>query len=272
MQYSEPYGANRSLDVHPGACAGGVGSKTRWIILSAVVVTLAIGVKIAVPRYWGDSTTYHYKLTFNVSTPDGTKSASSVVEIKSEISGSVWGTGAADHVRGEALYLDLGPGRRLIVALIWRPVMLREKRHDTRWGEVSPTGLLERLMGIKNKSNFDFQQDSINQIRLMKSIKATFEADPKDLPDLVTFADIADPNSVLVVDGQHLDATLGANVRWHSITIQIIYDPVTTGIEKRLPWLKSIHGSQNIDGSRGQPYINKRLANKLQRTDFIFPD
>ena len=90
-------------------------------------------------------------------TPDGVKSASSVVEVKSDVSGSFWKTGVADHVNGEALYLDLGPGRRPIVALIWRPVELRRWRTNTRWGEVSPSGLLRALMGITHKPDYNYQ-------------------------------------------------------------------------------------------------------------------
>lgn len=106
----------------------------------------------------------------------------------------------------------------------------------------------------------------------MKSVKSVFEVEPKDLPDLVTFANVADPNSVMTVDAEHLDATLGQGIRWQSITIQIVDGPVTRGLEKRLPWLKSIHGPFAVDGSDRQPYANKNLANKLHRAQFIFPD
>ena len=250
---------------------GGRSVKARWVVLLVIVAMFATGAKVAVPRFLGDWTTYHYKLTFNVSTPDGVKSASSVVEITSEMSGTFWGVGVADHVHGEALYLDLGPGRRPIVALIWRPTVLREQRRTTRWSEVAPTGLLMHLMNIKHRPVKDYEKYFIDQVREMKTVKTVFELDPKDLPDLVTFADIADPNSVMVVDGEHLDATLGAGVRWQSITIQIVNEPVTVGIEKRLPWLKSVQGPYNIDGSYGQPYADKSLANKLQRFNFVRP-
>ncbi len=216
--------------------------------------------KLAAPSLLGDSTTYRYKLTFNVATPDGVKSASSVAEIKSEVSGSFWHAGAADHVKGEALYLDLGPGRRPIVALIWRPPVLRDERPYTRWGEVSPSGLLSYLMGITPKPDFDYQKDLINERRRMKSVKSVFEVNPKDLPDLVTFANVADPNSAMVVEAEHLDATLGPGIRWQSITIQIVDEPVTRGLEKRLPWLKSIHGVENINGTPIQQYAANQLS------------
>ncbi len=228
--------------------------------------------KLAAPSLLGDSVTYRYKLTLNVATPDGVKSASSVVEIKSEVSGSFWHAGAADHVKGEALYLDLGPGRRPVVALIWRPTELRERRTNTRWGEVSPSGLLISLMGLTHKPDFDYQKDLINERRRMKSVKSVFEVIPEDLPDLVTFANVADPNSVMVVDAEHLDATLGPGVRWQSITIQIVDESVTRGLEKHLPWLKLVHGVENINGTPIQQYAPNQLANNLQRYNFIFPD
>jgi hypothetical protein len=60
----------------------------------------------------GKSESYRYKLTLAVSTPDGTKGGSSVVEA------AFWDVsiperGTMHKLRGEALYLDLGPGADL---------------------------------------------------------------------------------------------------------------------------------------------------------------
>ncbi len=74
--------------------------------------------------------------------------------------------------------------------------------------------------GITHKPDYNYQTD-FDEIRRMKSNKGIYQVAPKDLPDLVTFADVADPNSVMVVDGEHPDATLEPGVAWQAITIQI---------------------------------------------------
>jgi hypothetical protein len=60
---------------------------------------------------------------------------------------------------------------------------------------------------------------------------------PNDLPDLVTFADINDPKSVIEVDPSNLQTTLGPNVSWNEITLESTDEPVTTGIQLKLPWI-----------------------------------
>jgi hypothetical protein len=54
-------------------------------------------------------------------------------------------------------------------------------------------------------------------------------------PQLVHFRDVRDPKSVAAVDPAHLDAAFGPGVRLKRITVQVTGDPVTRGIEGRLP-------------------------------------
>jgi hypothetical protein len=65
----------------------------------------------------GKSESYRYKLTLAVDTKDGIKRGSSVGEVAHwEV--FVPERGVAHKLRGEALYLDLGPGKRPLVALL----------------------------------------------------------------------------------------------------------------------------------------------------------
>ncbi len=52
---------------------------------------------------------------------------------------------------------------------------------------------------------------------------------------LVRFRNIRDPSSVETVDPDNLAKSFGAGVRLKRITVQITDDPVTSGIDKRLP-------------------------------------
>jgi hypothetical protein len=86
-----------------------------------------------------------------------------------------------------------------------------------------------------------------------------------DLPDLVTFADINDSKTVLTVDPNDLQATLGPNITWNEITLESTDEQVTTGIKAKLPWLPAYYNGM-LDGAR---YRDKNtLANSLSTADF----
>ncbi len=54
---------------------------------------------------------------------------------------------------------------------------------------------------------------------------------------LVRFRDPNDPTTVERVDPHNLAASFGVGVRLVHATVEITDDPLTTGIEKKLPWL-----------------------------------
>jgi hypothetical protein len=62
------------------------------------------------------------------------------------------------------------------------------------------------------------------------------DIDVDNLPVLVQFRDISDLRSVVRVDPEHLDASFGPGVKFAHATMEIVDSPLTTGIEKRLPW------------------------------------
>ncbi len=114
--------------------AGGPSVRLLFGILIALVFVARPAASAFLEPLLGDSTTWRYKLTFNVLTPDGVKSASSVVEIKSEVSGSFWKTGVADHVSGEALHLDLGTGEAPSSRFLSGRQNCGDGVPNTRWG------------------------------------------------------------------------------------------------------------------------------------------
>jgi hypothetical protein len=79
----------------------------------------------------GKTEAYRYKLTLAVNTPQGVKRGSSVVEVLFyEV--SIPDRGTMHKLRGEALYLDLGPGARPLIALLTS--QLHEKYgKELRW-------------------------------------------------------------------------------------------------------------------------------------------
>jgi hypothetical protein len=190
---------------------------------------------------------FKYKLSLAVETPDGIKTGFNVVEI-SHASVSIPAGGTMTRARGEALYLDLGPGRRPLIALLTGH--RDEKGRYGNWGEFSPFNLLARLYG-ERFTDYGMKNENIPVLVAHRGAKE-IAAGGGDLPDLVTFGDINDPKTVMAVDPKALEATLGPGIKWKSITLEVTDEPLTTGIETKLGWLKTTLGT--LDGLAHRPY------------------
>ncbi len=163
------------------------------ILLSTLLCFTAILTGCGRPTY-----TWRYKLTLAVETPEGVKSGHSIVEI---VQGASWYENTIGTVAtGEALYLDLGPGRRPLIALLT---------------VTSPSGA-NRFIYTGSKQLFEAYGETLEwnagrNDALARAIekRGVVRIGTESLPDLVTFADVSDPKSVLRVDPDDLAATLG---------------------------------------------------------------
>jgi hypothetical protein len=180
----------------------------------------------------GRSATYRYKLTLSLDTPDGAKTGFNVVEVDYRTI-SIPEQGEPHKTTGRALYVDLGPGRRPLIALLTHIRRADERPNDIHWLEDDPIRILARVCldvtaiysWIDVASKFD-------------ACKRPFPITTADLPDLVTFADVNNPKSVMLVDPNNLAGTLGPGVAWRSMTLQATDEPLTKGIENHLLWLR----------------------------------
>jgi hypothetical protein len=220
-------------------------------LLFRMAVVLAIAVTLT---GCSRSESYRFKLTLALNTPDGVKRGSSVAErVFWEV--SIPARGLAHSFRGEAVYLDLGPSARPLIALLTSH--LHEKREGTVW-DWSGGDLLSRLYGLPS-------EDFMDHVARLARMRGPHRIDPEDLPDLVTFADVNDPNSVIEVDPNNLQATLGPNITWNEITLESTDEPVTKNIDAKLRWIPT-YKDKMLDGAR---YHNGRtLANRLSTADF----
>jgi hypothetical protein len=205
----------------------------------------------------GRSASFRDKLTLAVNTPDGVKRGTSVTEWAFwEV--SIPARGTPHKLRGEALYLDLGPGTKPLVALLTSH--LHEKPGGTVW-DWPGDELLSRLYGPL------WRDDFLGGISRLANMRGPRSIAPADLPDLVTFANVNDPKSVFEVDPNGLQATLGQDITWNAITLEMTDEPITTGIEKKLPWLPEYFQKNfRLDGS--QYGSNRNTANQLSWSDF----
>jgi hypothetical protein len=218
----------------------------------AIALVLALGLTGC-----GKSESFHYKLTLEVDKQDGgVASGSSVSEIgchESKLVNAFWGMGGGSFwITGEAVYVDLGPGRRPLVALL-----AMDLDPSTRYGP--PLDLLSKLYG-QGRSGSDC--DMVGRLAAAQGSRDL----PRGrrwrgvLPVLVTFGDVNDPRSVIEVDPNDLGATLGGNVLLRKATIEITREPVTETIVQRLPWLKTMSMDPHRDESEaGRNPVYKKL-------------
>jgi hypothetical protein len=217
----------------------------------AAVIALALA---------GCGNSYRYKLTLAVNTPEGVKRGSSVVEILFwDV--SIPAKGTMDKLRGEALYLDLGRDARPLIALLTSQLHPKYGKNQ-RWSrDGGPDfNLFLRLYGEP-----PIVDHVLAGVSRLARVRGPRKITPDDLPDLVTFADVNDPKSVIEVDPNDLQATLGPNITWNEITLESTDEPITTGIVARLPWLPAYYGL-TLDGDRY--HDRNTLANSLGTAAF----
>jgi len=214
----------------------------------------------------GRTQSYRYKLTLAVNTPDGgVKRGSSVVELQF-FDVSIPARGTMHKLNGEAIYLDLGPGRRPLIALLTHQLHPKDIRTDPWSRDGGPTEiLLGRLYGV----NYTYPMTLLSYVSQIAQMRGAHEISPNDLPNLVTFADINDPKTVIEIDPNDLQATLGAGVSWNKITFEITDEPITKGIELKLTWIPAYKRGMLDGDPLHHVGAGATLANTLSTADFL---
>ena len=169
---------------------------------------------------------FRYRMTVEVDTPQGMVTGFAVrqVEFMTRANGGPYG-----YVRGEAVAVDIAPGRMLFALLTSAKGSVDYAGH----GIWTVLNAMDRGTGLKGGPHALWPKvPVIGQERFN---------DP--LPMLVTFRDITDPKSVTQVDPTGLAAAFGPGVKLRRITVAVTDEPVTGGIAGRLGWLSSQRGS-----------------------------
>ena len=168
-------------------------------------------------------TTYRFRMTVEVDTPEGVKTGSSVYEVAAANTLEFLPEGAKRtwDVKGEAVAVDL-PGGRTMFALLRTNNLYRRDVAKMSMAALDPA------------FSYDIVE-SAGRIRRGERIRSPARVPFDDYPRFVTFADPQNSMSVALVDPTNLAATFGPGVRLKAITVAITDDPVTTGVKKRLP-------------------------------------
>jgi hypothetical protein len=171
-----------------------------------------------------------YRFTVEVDTPRGVVIGSSVHAVRWDYRSGVV-TSFAGRVRGEAVFVDLGQGsdrrQRQVIALM------------------PENTLLPRLFGARSPETYS---------AAMKTASAR-ELDRND-PDLrlVTFTDIANPATAMLVDpsSSGFAAAFGPGFAFHRATVEIMPNGVWPFNVIPLPWPQWLFGAPVTRGAIGQ--------------------
>jgi hypothetical protein len=189
-----------------------------------LLAALVIGDQIRINR-----PNHKYRLTVEVETPEGVKSASGVMAVHPDRS---YSRGGKTTTRGDAVFVDLGGGKNLVA-------LLAHLDKSLELDEVNYVALRAYKAAGQNVS---FNQMS----RMTGVVPVTGEV----IPVLVSFADPADPATARLVPSDDIEGALGKGIRLRGISAEVVPngvwpldfggplgDPVTRGIEAKLPWL-----------------------------------
>ncbi len=232
--------------------------QAAWLALAALMVPGCAFADDTAPDY-------RYRLTVEVETPEGLKAGSSVIEVQQTLvrAGSSPAHQAVERrVRGEAVAVDLPGGGKTMFALL-------RSDSEVEWAAQVMHLLAPEIQG-------ETSQDSFANLLLIKGkvvVPRTFPRiawipERSAYPMMVVFGDLTDPTSVTKVDPDDLAATFSEGVKLKRITVELTDDPVTTGIEARLPWAGS-HIGTLVYRPRDLPIGEMPIEQRLNGSDFI---
>jgi len=197
----------------------------KWFGPLALLAALVIGDQIRINR-----PAHKYRLVVEVETPEGTKSASSVVAVHPDRSYSRRGQ---TRTVGDAVFVDLGSGKNLVALMA----------HDDNKLVLEDVN----YVALRAYNEAAGKRVSFNEMSRLTGI-APVKGDL--IPVLVTFADPANPATARAVAPDDAEAVLGKGYRLQGLTAEVVpngYWPldfggvlgeaVSRGIQSKLPWL-----------------------------------
>ena len=198
----------------------------KWFGPIALLAALVVGDQIRINR-----PAHKYRLTVEVETPEGRKSASGVMAVHPDRSYSRRGQTRA---LGDAVFVDLGQGKNLVALLA------HIDNNKLEFDGINYVALRAYTAAQGKRVSFSTMSAQTGIV----PVKAEL------VPVLVAFADPANPASARAVTPDDAEAVLGKGYRLQGITAEVVPngywpldfggalgEPVTRGILAKLPWL-----------------------------------
>ena len=161
-----------------------------------LLAALVIGDQIRINR-----PNHKYRLTVEVETPEGVKSASGIMAVHPDRS---YSRGGKTSTKGDAVFVDLGGGKNLVALLA----------HIDKSLELDDINYVALRAYKAAGQNVSFNQMS----RMTGTVPVTGEV----IPVLVSFADPADPATARVVPPDDVEAALGKGIRLRGISAEVV--------------------------------------------------
>jgi hypothetical protein len=230
---------------------------------------------------------YRFRLNVEVDTPEGLRTGSSVIEIRTWNSGknSLFKNTLRREITGEAPVVDLGqrgvmfalldsgdnqgsPTPYILYTVIKKPTTdeLRVPGSAALDNKFLPAHDVEMQRIIALKGLHVIPRYSQDPDELFQAKNAGIPR-PSNYPMLVRFRDMSDPKSVQQVDPDNLAKSFGKGVKLRRITVERTDDPVTTGIRERLKWLGE-YPEPSLEPIP-EPTENPTFAQSISQGDFI---
>ena len=179
---------------------------------------------------------HKYRLTVEVETPTGVKSASHIFAVTPYRG---YNPGGDTRTSGDAMFVDLGETRNLVALLTHL-----DKKLDP--DGIHYVALRAYPAATGKRVNFNDMSRQTGVVPVKGAL----------IPVLVTFADPANPGSAKAVSPDDAEAVLGKGFRLRGIAVEVVPnglwpvdfggalgEPVTRGIAARLPWLNQAGSS-----------------------------
>jgi hypothetical protein len=198
----------------------------RWLGPLALLAALFVGDQIRINRPG-----HKYRLTLEIETPAGSKSASGVISVHPDRGYSRHGHTSSN---GDAVFVDLGDGKNLVALLA----------HIDKTIDLDGVNFVALRAYKAAGRNVSFNEMS----RMTGAVPVTGAL----IPALVTFASLDDPASGRTVQPDDLAAAFGKGFRLQGVSAEVVPnglwpfdfggalgEPVTRGIGQKLKWLNA---------------------------------
>jgi hypothetical protein len=199
----------------------------KWFGPIALLAALYIGDQIRINRPG-----HKYRLTVAVETPEGPRSASGVMAVHPDRS---YSRGGHTKTVGDAVFVDLGGGKNLVALL----AHIDDGKLDLDGVNYVALRAYTAAAGGKPVS-FNAMSRMTGRVPVTGAL----------VPVLVTFADATNAGTARNVPPDDSESVLGKSYRLQGITAEVVPngfwpldfggvlgEPVTRGIQTRLPWL-----------------------------------
>ena len=196
----------------------------KWVGPIALLAALVIGDQIRINRPG-----HKYRLAVEVETPEGVKSASGVLAVHPDRG---YARGGSTLTKGDTVFAALGGGKNLLALLA---------HIDDKALELD--GMNYVALRAFNAAGKKVSFNEMNRSSGTAPVTGTL------IPVLATFTDINDPATMRVVRPDDLEATYGKGFRLRGVIAEAVPngfwpldfggalgEPVTRGIEAKLPW------------------------------------